>query len=409
MVESENRTKSTLSEHPDLTGKIAHTLRWTKKKIALLTGFDQQPDTQIIDHQREWARPLPDLFVDLSDSPGIFEIPRKARFAHAKLLTNFGKVDVFGSHQFHGFLLENGRLGLHETADARVDARMRYHLANRPPSTHPVPIIEYDNDVYYCTGSFIENEQVVKISGDVFFASPIEPDNWGMWLLNALPSVDYMLANQPKSKLLCWARATWQFNLLKFMGLPDDKLIVQQPWRLYACENLSMHRYTKVDLIPTPTDLELFSRIKADHFSAQLAGYSKIFVSRKSFTSKGGYRGLINEDELIAGLTTLGFKVVEPELLKFEDQIRVFASADIVVGLAGAAMFNTIFCKPGTSVLSIESTTKFVSKHANLFGSLNLRYGFIIGEEQPEDTRKSQKKWYLNVPEALKHIQAFIS
>lgn len=336
-------------------------------------------------------------------------MPGKGRFAHAKLLTNFGRVDVFGSHHFHGFLLENGSLGLQETADARVDARMRYHLANRPPPAYPVPLIEYENYEYYCTGSFIENEQVVKISGDVFFASPVEPGNWGMWLLNALPSVDYMLANQPKSKLLCWAHAAWQFNLLKFMGVPDDKLVVQQPWRLYACENLSMHRYTKVDMIPTPTDLELFSRIKADHFSVQLAGYSKIFVSRKTFTSKGGYRGLINEDELIAGLTTLGFKVVEPELLKFEDQIRVFASADIVVGLAGAGMFNTIFCKPGTRVISIESTTEFVSYHANLFGSLNLHYGFIIGEERPDDARKSHKKWFLNVPEAMKYIQAFTS
>jgi hypothetical protein len=410
MVESGNNSKSIPLADSDLKNQMTYTLGWTKKKLTILKGFDQQkPETQVIDAQRKWARPPPDLFVDLSDSSAIFQIPGKKRFAHAKLLTNFGRVDVFGSHHFHGFLLENGDLGLHETANVRVDARMQYLLANSPPSSYPVPQVIYENNEYYCAGSLINREEVIPINGDVFFASPVEPDNWGMWLLNALSSVDYMLVNQPESKLLCWAHATWQFDLLKFMGLPNDKLIVQEPWRLYSCDNLSMHRYTKIDLIPTPTDLELFSRIKAEHFSVRMAGHSKIFVSRKTFTLKGGYRGLVNEDELIAGLTRLGFKVVEPELLKFEDQIRVFASADIVIGLAGAAMFNTIFCKPGTLVLSIESTTKYVLNHANLFGSLNLPYGFIIGEEDSDDVRESHKKWYLDVPKALMHIQAFIS
>lgn len=410
MVDSDNSLEVTVSADSYLKGDFAHTLGWVKKKLTILKGFDQQePETRVIDPQQMWRRPPPDLFVDLSCGSEAFDIPSENRYAHAKLLTNFGKVDVFGSHHFHGLLLENGGLGLHETADVSVKARMRYLLANSPSSGYPVPQVVFENNEFYCTGSFINEDEVTKINGDVFFASPIEPDNWGMWLLNALPSIDYMLRNQRNSKLLCWVHSAWQWDLLKFMGMPEDKLIVQEPWRLYSCHNLSMHRYTKVDLIPTPTDLELFSRIKSDHSPVQMAGHSKIFVSRKTFTSKGGYRGLVNEDELIASMTMLGFKVVEPELLKFEDQIRIFASADVVVGLAGAAMFNTIFCKPGTSVLSIESTTRFVMKHANLFGSLNLRYGFIIGEEDSEDVSKSQKKWYLNVPRALEHLQAFIS
>jgi len=392
------------------SGYESYSLRWSRKKINPLKG-DVPPDigTVVLDSLKEWQRPLPALVADLSDGAVVCNISNNKSFAHSKLLTHFGRVDVFGSHHFHAFLLENGDVGLHETDSVRVDSRMRYQVSNSPPARLPVPQITCEEGEYYCSGSSINKDDVIRVDGDVFFGTPIEPDNWGMWLLNCLPSVDYMLRNQPNSKFMCWARSSWQFNLLKFMGLPEDKLVIHEPWRLYSCDNLSMHRYSRVDLIPTTTDHEVFDRIRDRYGADLLDGYSKIFISRKTFTSKGGYRGLVNEDELIDALVKLGFKVVEPELLPFEEQIRVFASADVVIGLAGAGMFNAIFCKPGTSLISIESTANFVLNHANLFASKGLRYGFIYGKQDAEDTSKTQKRWHLDVQQAIRYIRDFIS
>jgi capsular polysaccharide biosynthesis protein len=107
-------------------------------------------------------------------------------------------------------------------------------------------------------------------------------------------------------------------------------------------------------------------------------------------------------------LRQLDFEIIEPEDMSFEAQVAIFRGADIVVGLGGAGMFNTIFCKPGARVVTIESGVVFVNSHTNLFGSLGLDYGVILGEEDSSDPRPVQKRWTLNVPAAIKQITEFL-
>lgn len=48
-----------------------------------------------------------------------------------------------------------------------------------------------------------------------------------------------------------------------------------------------------------------------------------------------------------------GFVLVDPGLLSMEEQIELFARADIIAGLHGGALANLIWCRPGTRVLEI--------------------------------------------------------
>ncbi len=73
----------------------------------------------------------------------------------------------------------------------------------------------------------------------------------------------------------------------------------------------------------------------------------RIFVARRPPNS----RAVTNFDELWAFLQVRGFELVEAEKLDFSAQVRIFQEAAIVVGQMGAAMTNSLFCAPSTTVI----------------------------------------------------------
>ncbi len=125
--------------------------------------------------------------------------------------------------------------------------------------------------------------------------------------------------------------------------------------------------------------------------------------------SKNGHRQLINEDELIDAVRKLGFKIVEPEFLPFEEQIKIFSNAEILVGLGGAGMFNCVFSGQNSMIVDIESSNGWVNAHANLFQSSLLNYAVVFGKEDLTDNKKSHRRWSLDVDSFLSFLTRIIS
>jgi len=76
----------------------------------------------------------------------------------------------------------------------------------------------------------------------------------------------------------------------------------------------------------------------------------RLFVARDDTPR----RRLENEAELFALLADFGFERVGPERLKLAEQAALFASAEVVVGVKGAALTNILFCQPGTKVIVLS-------------------------------------------------------
>jgi len=75
------------------------------------------------------------------------------------------------------------------------------------------------------------------------------------------------------------------------------------------------------------------------------SAYEKIFVTRP----RNGNRIPNTITEIENLFDQAGFKIVEPGKLNFSDQIEMFRSSNLVAGVAGAAMTNTIFSPENTS------------------------------------------------------------
>lgn len=186
------------------------------------------------------------------------------------------------------------------------------------------------------------------------------------------------------------------------LGLDMRRIVHHRVDRAYRFEMVDTLRTPRMDFHVYPDEHAFYRDLAARGGDGTAA--ARVFLSRRT-RSKAGYRPLLDEAQLIDGLVPLGFTVVEPELLSAAAQMSLFANARVVVGLGGGGMFNTVFCRPGTKVLSIESDARFVNRHANLFASLGLDYGIIIGERAGTG---ENVPWHLDVEAALPAIRRFI-
>ncbi len=81
--------------------------------------------------------------------------------------------------------------------------------------------------------------------------------------------------------------------------------------------------------------------------------HRKIFLSRKNMSKSR----LVNSAEIEHIFQENGYEIVCPEDLSFEEEVRLFREADVVVGPTGAAFTNMIYCRPNTriNVIALES------------------------------------------------------
>ena len=350
-----------------------------------------------------WTRPPADFVVDLSGGQIDHCLSvAQDNIRHGSYRNRFSDVDVFGYHHFHGVLHRNGRIDCQEIN--YLTEQLDTHILHHPGRDKPIPQIYRNGDGYEVDCDGINPD---KLDGALFFGTPIEPLNWGMWLLQAIPSAIDFLSHGQADRFFAYVARDWQRKLLNTVGISDEKLVHHELSCTYHCDDLVIKQFSHIDLVPTPMEQEMFSRVARDVAGVKSASTRRrIFLSRRSVTreSGGNYRALLNEDALVEAFAARGYEIVEPELLPFPDQIRLFAEAELVVGLGGAALFNVIFSPPATRVVTIESSAAFVHAHACLFGALGHPFGVIFGRQDPEDETPVQKRWTIDVEGVMKAI-----
>jgi hypothetical protein len=104
----------------------------------------------------------------------------------------------------------------------------------------------------------------------------------------------------------------------------------------------------------------------------------KIYISRKVPSA----RVVINESELIPVLKEADFVICQLEDLPFEEQVRLFRNAEIVVAPHGAGLTNLIFSKKGIKVLEIFSKNYERRCYWTLCEELGHDYHFYLGESE---------------------------
>jgi hypothetical protein len=141
-------------------------------------------------------------------------------------------------------------------------------------------------------------------------------------------------------------------NNVQIINIKDNAYIYDQ---VYDFANGSIFRKEP----PSNSTNELFPPVR-ENFLKYANGkttYEKIFISRAETPRTG--RTIENEGHLDDFFKEMGYKVLYLETLSFLDQMYYFANARYVAGIMGTGLTNTIFCKPGTRVISINTDCEY--------------------------------------------------
>lgn len=207
--------------------------------------------------------------------------------------------------------------------------------------------------------------QTVKI-GSALYIGARAPYNYYHWLINALPSlfVAGVLARIPSDvpvlvpanvaeipNLMAPLRAlSGQREILLWdlsTKLEVGRCAIIDPPPVYDTP-LSRDQLARLPLSIHLPVMRMYSEFLIDMFNPtpRGTGPTRLFLARPRLDKRVG-----NQDELIALAREHGFTPYYADRHSFSDQVATFRRARFIIGPAGAAFTNLIFCSPGAKAL----------------------------------------------------------
>ncbi len=127
----------------------------------------------------------------------------------------------------------------------------------------------------------------------------------------------------------------------------------------------------------------------------------KIYVSRLGVPN----RRMSNEPELVECLSRIGFHIVSGERLSFEEQVRTFRNARLVVGAYGSGLVNGVFAGPHATLCELRPlnnpyySPNWDDFYIALAATMQFSYGIFVADNPP-----GSDIWECDIPKALELI-----
>jgi capsular polysaccharide biosynthesis protein len=144
----------------------------------------------------------------------------------------------------------------------------------------------------------------------------------------------------------------------------------------YEIADFTAIRRTGCRMNPSAEELQLLR----SQLPNTLTGNSAELPSRVYLARTSALRTVENEDEILEVLKRHGIAVVFPA--QMQNPWDVFAKADIVIGVAGSDLADSVFMKSGATLLEIYPHTHIKPYYFNIAHKLGLRYQAMIASSQ---------------------------
>lgn len=172
------------------------------------------------------------------------------------------------------------------------------------------------------------------------------------------------------------AHAGWQRTLLEMAGLGDIKVLPASGESAVRATRLIAPSLTNThEVAPKATVAWLRERLPAKDVADR---------SRRIYVTRGmtpRTRRVSDEERLLPMLEQRGFVSVSPEKLSPQEQIDVFAAADVIVAPHGAALTNLLWIHPGARVLELFHPGYVNAAFWSITEAIgDIRYEYLVGE-----------------------------
>ncbi|QHT67122.1 glycosyltransferase family 61 protein [Rhodocytophaga rosea] len=234
-----------------------------------------------------------------------------------------------------------------------------------------------------------------KIQGTVFtlLTGGAGLNNYFHWLIDSLPRI-HLLKKSGYFDQIDWFlvpsyRLPYQKDTLGLLGITKDKIIEGDKYPHIQAETIiastaprGNHTIIPVWVCDFLRSNFLNSQKKPQH------NYRYVYISRKD----SAIRHITNEEALWALLKNYNFNKLVLNEVTFEEQINVFAFAEMIIAPHGAGLINLVFCNRGTTVLEIFASGYVKATYYDLSRKTGLNYLYLICPSKKVKTAKKGMK-----------------
>jgi tetratricopeptide (TPR) repeat protein len=246
-----------------------------------------------------------------------------------------------------------------------------------------------DNQVLLDVSSFLPGNlselslpSIHEVNGTVAILSGNTSAIYYHWIIDALPKLGLIELSGIKldsiDKFVVRSyESDFHKETLNILGIPAHKIIDGNKYPHVKADKLVISSYPGIICCPTKwaTDF-LRNQFLPAAAKSKLGHPERVYITRRT----AGNRRIINEDEVVEVLDSLGFVTVTAESMSIAEKISLLSSAKAVVGLSGGGMTNLLFCSPGTKVIEIFPPHLVGAYYYILSSHLGLDYYYLIGE-----------------------------
>ncbi len=251
-----------------------------------------------------------------------------------------------------------------------------------------------------------------KIPGENLLIANSEQPNFGHYLLDIVPLIH--LGAKMGVPMLTWTLKPWQRALIARLEVPAGLVREILPRPVFLEHAIVSNRHSGVSSQNAhPQHRQAFAKILAGVRKAapSSATPKRIAVCRGLANS----RNIENRAEMIEALKPLGFVAIQPEKLKFDEQVLIFAEAQVIVCEFGAAMANVMFCRPGAKVVEVIAEGQHDPWSAHLCAMLELDHVVLFQrqseealESMPRHMKDSPFSYAVDVPKLVETVKALL-
>lgn len=305
-----------------------------------------------------------------------------------------------------------GKDGTFCADEAYVDPEMLKSALNR--LSYPD---EFNNEATGLVRTNTENEfifeprdrTIIRRSDPLALLCSTEPSNYGSFLFRILPKLQTLknagLGDMPVMVPVYYQTMT---DYLSLSGIAQSRIVPHYANAIYEIDQAIMISLRNSQAYLDDESLAYFSHMR-NTYGVPSQG-RRLYLTRRTLgaaSNAASTRIMRNEDELIQALEAHDFEIVEPSRLSAIEQIRLFSSASMIVGPSGSAMFNVVFCHPGTKLIDIESEPHWIHAHMCLFGSLGLDYGIFEGLTEDRNFSIAHKPFTVDIEALMRRVLSF--
>ena len=207
-----------------------------------------------------------------------------------------------------------------------------------------------------------------KIKGKILslLSGGASKDNFTHWFTDVVPRVaifckKFKLHSIDKFYVPS-LKHQFQKDSLKILGIKENQIISTDKYKHIIADKIfaTSHPCYHLPMSVKKWSLDYLNKVYS--ITPYQKKFKKIFIDRDQLkliksddlNEYKNLRILLNEKKIKDYLSSKGFTILKPERYSFREQVKIFSSADLVVGLCGAVMMMLSFCKRNTKVLEIK-------------------------------------------------------